>query len=103
MRNKIINAVAACLSGCILFAGLSGCCTHRGCCDGPVAKEPEAEAAPTPPVPAALDYPRFHPVPTRPVFLPEGVEPVPAQAQLQPTDPPALTAVPNDGWRSVGK
>jgi len=103
VRNKTIS-VAACLSGCLVAFGLSGC-VHRRCCHSAVAKEvePAAASAEPVPVPGALEYPRFHPVPTRPVFLPQGIAAPPAEVQLVPTEPPSLTAVPSDGWRPPRK
>jgi len=109
-----------------LAAGLLGCCAQHGSCrSGAVATEPPPEAAKA--VPAALEYPRFHPVPTRPVFLPETAEVPLAEVHSQPTEPSpgknvpqatplssaaiqpqsaepqVLTVLPNDGWRPVAK
>jgi hypothetical protein len=60
---------------------------------------------PDQPYPATPEFPRFHPVPTRPVFLPDGVEPIPLpeQGRLTPTEAPALSSVPRGGWRTSGK
>jgi len=92
------------LAGCLAAIGLAGCCAQPQCrCQ----KAACAEAAPadmsSQPVPAAPEYPRFHPVPTRPVFLPDGVEPTPPRGQLTPTEAPTLSTVPNDGWHPVDK
>jgi hypothetical protein len=35
--------------------------------------------------------------------LPPGLEPHAAEAKPAPTEPPALNAVPDDGWRAPGK
>ncbi|MGO9113826.1 MAG: hypothetical protein ACLP9L_31740 [Thermoguttaceae bacterium] len=103
MRTRTLRAAAAFLSGCLLAFGLSGCCAPQRCCRGPVVKEEAEPAAASPqPLPGAPEYPRFHPVPTRPVFLPQGLETPPAEMQPVPNQPP-LTAVPNDGWRPAGK
>ena len=103
MRTNTLRAAAACLSGCLLALGLLGCCAHKQCSRGPVIAEPDSAAAPPQPVPGALEYPRFFPVPTRPVFLPPGLEPPAAEVQPTPTEPPVLNAVPNDGWRPPAK
>ena len=102
--------IATALAGCLAAVGLSGCCacgrtgnSGPGCASG--------QTAAGQPVPETPEYPRFHPVPTRPVFLPDGIEPVSAQqvqfqprsapqVQLRPTDAPALSSVPSDGWHA---
>lgn len=109
MRNRTVSAAAACLVGCLMAVGPAGCCTHQPCCSRAVAAKSEPAAASDQPVPGALEYPRFHPVPTRPVFLPQGLEPAVAEPQLAPTElqpvppePPRLTAMPSDAWRPAG-
>jgi len=90
------------LMGYFAAIGLTGCCitrARRERVQGAQCAEAEAEQ----PVPSAPEYPRFHPVPTRPVFLPTGVEPIPAQSQLHPIDAPELSTVPGDGWHPVRK
>jgi hypothetical protein len=99
-REVTENWISMLLAGSVVALGLSGCCGHHRCggsecCSGAGAADR--------PVPAAPEYPRFHPVPTRPVFLPDGIEPVPAEVQLRPTDAPALSATPANGWHALRK
>jgi len=103
VRNRTVSAVAAGLFGFLLVAGLSGCCTHERSCREVPAKESEAAAVSTEQVPGALEYPRFYPVPTRPVFSPPGLELPSGELYPVPAESPTLTAVPSDGWRPVEK
>ena len=109
MHNRFVSAVAAWVSGCVVAVGLCGCCSHHSCSGEPAAKGVEPQSDALQPVPGALQYPRFHPVPTRPVFLPDGIEPLPVEPQAVSTAPtaPASPTVPNtlpdDGWRPAAK
>ncbi len=97
VRARTINTAAACLSVCLLAVGISGCCTHQAACRECAAKPSQPASAAAQPVPGALEYPRFHPVPTQPVFLPAGLETFPAEVQTAPTQAVPLKAVPSDG------
>jgi hypothetical protein len=91
--------IAAALFASVAGLMLSGCCAHRRGAGQEYSGGSDSGTADQP-VPSAPVYPRFHPVPTRPVFLPEGMDPAPAEAKLQPTNVPVLSAAPNDGWHA---
>ena len=108
MARRLWNIAKSWMTAALLVSAigpvLSGCCVHhRGGCAGRMCSSCETSGTPDQPVPAAPEYPRFHPVPTRPVFLPDGIEPAPQESQLRPTAAPALSAAPDDGWHAPRK
>ena len=76
----MVTPTAQIVAGCLLTFALSGCCMQHQCRDCDLPAE-QAEAEEVPAMPMGPEYPRFHPVPTRPVFAPEGDEAVPASAE----------------------
>lgn len=100
-RNNGALAAWVATAGFLAFAA-SGCCMHsRSRCE-PQAEPPEvAEVVEAEPQgPPGPEYPRFHPVPTRPVFAPEGVEFAPAPSTSEASTSPQASS--NEGWHSAG-
>ena len=87
MRPNIATSIAGIAAGCLLTFALTGCCCHSRCCrnERPQQTEESVEAAPLEMM--GTDYPRFHPVPTRPVFAPQGIEMAPETIEPQAMAP----------------